>query len=497
MEESPCLQPEESETEIQERHNGLELIHAIMIPAYREDIELLKETLKVLASHTLATRSYDVFLAMEERDPNAVVVATKLESSFKHKFRDVQHTIHPAAIPGEEPGKSSNISWAAQKVQEKYRDTKTWSDVLLTVMDSDTHLLSDYFRIIHRRHIRHRQQSSSVNMTLYMPPIVFDRNAHRIPLLVRVADLSQKRGVAIPTSVYTVTLPLVNLVHGWDADAGAIGEDMHMMLKCYYGANGQLAIESVPSPASQCNISTNLLGIRGWLANHRARYSQALRHMWGCLDSGYAVHKWLTIGNKNASSANSVHLTRHSELELKLAHYQLHGGRARMLTWRNLKLLTRIFEAHFVPVHLPVVTISSTIFANFSPALIQCRYLALVFQITALIRALGFAAMILYYFVFYEAFHQACIDAREVEMRRAGLFEEMEESFARRKKYSPRTWLDYLMFPVAGLIYGSVPLTQAAFSHFWSDRLHYKVSAKPRRLFSGNVSPGTCVAEKV
>ena len=73
---------------------------------------------------------------MEARDPKALSVATKLESSFRHKFRDVQHTVHPSDIPGEVPGKSSNIGWAAQEVQRKYAGSPDWKDVLLTVMDS-------------------------------------------------------------------------------------------------------------------------------------------------------------------------------------------------------------------------------------------------------------------------------------------------------------------------------------------------------------------------
>ena len=52
---------------------------------------------------SLTILSNQVFLAMEERDPNAVPVAIKLESSFRHRFKDIQHTIHPADLPGEDP----------------------------------------------------------------------------------------------------------------------------------------------------------------------------------------------------------------------------------------------------------------------------------------------------------------------------------------------------------------------------------------------------------
>jgi hypothetical protein len=44
-----------------------EVIHVIIIPNYKEDIELLAETLDRLASHYSARR-YIVFLAMEARE---------------------------------------------------------------------------------------------------------------------------------------------------------------------------------------------------------------------------------------------------------------------------------------------------------------------------------------------------------------------------------------------------------------------------------------------
>ena len=73
---------------------------------------------------------------MEERDPNAVKVAQSLIQLFIGKFRDIQYTMHPAEIPGEAPGKSSNVSWAAKAIEQKYIKRPEWSDVLITVMDS-------------------------------------------------------------------------------------------------------------------------------------------------------------------------------------------------------------------------------------------------------------------------------------------------------------------------------------------------------------------------
>lgn len=134
---------------------------------------------------------------------------------------------------------------------------------------------------------------------MYVPPIIFDRNAHRVPRLVRVADLlwgaaglsSHYEGSQIcpPTSVYSLPLALVDLAGGWDAGEDAIGEDLHMYIKCYFALNGHLTTRSVFSPASHSNVHSNGKGIRGFFKDIKARYRQALRHLWGSLDSGFVL----------------------------------------------------------------------------------------------------------------------------------------------------------------------------------------------------------------
>lgn len=73
---------------------------------------------------------------MEERDPNGATVAEKLINSFSDRFMNMQYTVHPAGIPGEAPGKSSNESWAAREVERVYSGRPEWKNVLVTVMDS-------------------------------------------------------------------------------------------------------------------------------------------------------------------------------------------------------------------------------------------------------------------------------------------------------------------------------------------------------------------------
>ena len=141
--------------------------------------------------------------------------------------------------------------------------------------------------------------------TLYAAPIVFDRNAHIVPALVRIADIQWCAGgisglytrssIRPPTSVYSLPLSLADKVGGWDSDCEAIGEDLHMYAKCFFALNGTLTTRTILAPVSQTNVSSGQKGIKGKIGDCGARYKQGLRHMWGSLDSGYALRKIVKV----------------------------------------------------------------------------------------------------------------------------------------------------------------------------------------------------------
>ena len=71
---------------------------------------------------------------MEARETNSDVKAVGLISEYLKKFHSIDFTLHPADIPNDSPGKSSNISWAARKASERYMDIAR-DDVIVTVID--------------------------------------------------------------------------------------------------------------------------------------------------------------------------------------------------------------------------------------------------------------------------------------------------------------------------------------------------------------------------
>lgn len=255
---------------------------------------------------------------------------------------------------------------------------------------------------------------------------------------------------SIPTSVYTLPLSLAKRAGGWDSHAAAIGEDMHMLLKCYFATNGNITPRVVPSSASQCNISSDKH--RGWRRNmdiFAARYRQALRHMWGALDTGFAIRK--TAGS----------FSRH---------------RWRLLFSRKQWALAHLlWEAHFLPCHLIIILIIASIYSAFMPSESMHPDLEWAFQFTGVLRICSFVMMNISMAV-YGRWHSFCVNTRLTDMMDARV---PNAGFSFRNEWDPGTLLERIIFPLAGTLFGPVPAVQAVFSHFWTDRLVYQVSQKP------------------
>jgi hypothetical protein len=261
--------------------------HIIIIPTYKEDLDLLRETLGVLGSHVQARDRYHICLAMESREVGSEQKALQLKMEFMEVFAALEYSIHPV-ITGEAPGKSSNVNWAARYMASEF-DVKEYTCQVITVIDSDTCLAQDYFQMVADRFTA---ASPSVrSKMMFCVPIIFDRNAHEVPIFVRVTDILWTQAglsstypssaIKIPTSAYGISMQLANDVGFWDTGPEAIGEDMHMFTKCFLSTGGSLHVETIYSPASQLNVVGSRHGeggIAGWVSDMCARYSQGIRH---------------------------------------------------------------------------------------------------------------------------------------------------------------------------------------------------------------------------
>ena len=180
-----------------------------------------------------------------------------------------------------------------------------------------------------------------------------------------------------------------------------------------------------------------------------------MRHMWGSLDTGYACEQ--------AGQLCKRILSQRASCPSKL----------------SLSLLThRLFEAHFLTVHLFLLLISSELYKFFTPIEDIPPLLLRSIVIAGQMRAAAFICMLCAFFI-YESYHAVCVQAREDEMRRAGLYERLRGDFSKTGKRDIIHWAQYLMFPIPGIVFVTLPSIIAQLSHFGTERLDYVVSLKP------------------
>ncbi|KAJ3188085.1 hypothetical protein HK101_009214, partial [Irineochytrium annulatum] len=560
------------------------VVHIIVLPNYKEDMDTLCETLDVLASHSRAVSQYKICLAMEESEAGCEDKARTLMKLYGASFYDLTYSVHPMNRPDEIRGKSSNVAWAVSDMIS--RSTGATNDgeafhghEIVTVMDADTCFAEDYFTSVTYHYAVATPEERKVMM--FAPSTVFDRfvvldvgeltseiyrNANNVPVFVRVTDMFWSIGVIsnlyrsspvkLPCSAYSVSVDLVNAVGSWDAGPEAIGEDLHMYLKCFFCTEGRLIVKPIFSPASQCNVEgAGEAGWRRWVSCIGARYTQAKRHLWGSLDTGYSLRRALL----------GIVAPEYDRVNPSGKGPTTTGSRASVDPFQTgldlgalMSLFHRLLEAHILMGHFFVLVLVSALTIPIASALYAPLAAILwsaisttpeVHPYVELAVGAGFwiklACVIpnVITFYYYERYHRwvgferwalqedagqaagveavmveegeraqaksiidplhpqhrgahsraaTCSDrsAGEAVLRLAGLTVAAEhrglrvQHLGRRPTLaSARLWplscLDWVTVPVSGLLFYVAPQFEAQLTQLWTDKLVYKVAAKP------------------
>ncbi|CAJ0754235.1 9879_t:CDS:2 [Entrophospora sp. SA101] len=285
-------------------HPDGHFVHAFIIPNYDEPEPLLRDTIKRLSQHRNASSTYVIILAMEESELNYASKGSSLQKNFDGYFLDFIITAHPKDLPGESRGKGSNVAYAAKEAckhfARKHIDKRR---VVFTITDSDSAIPELYVRHVEKA----LTESEEPYATICSPPIFFSRNALDVPAAVRVTDimwsimvmqnLSNRRGLAFPCSTYSLSMILAEKVGFWDTDKDAVGEDLHMWLKCFFKTGGVARSVPIFVPINLTNVQT-----AGYMSNIYARFVQAKRHYNGVADVAYSLKSAFTDHHNNATA---------------------------------------------------------------------------------------------------------------------------------------------------------------------------------------------------
>ena len=265
-----------------------QLRHLVIVPTCGESEEIVADTLHYLTEQDVPLDRVTVVLAFEERDPIARTRAARLSARFAPLFQHFLTTYH-RDLPGEVRGKSSNMTWAARRIEAELIKTGRLDPkhVIVTVCDADSRL--------HRRYLAalaHDVLSDpNGKLHIFQPAILFYANHWRLiaPLralnsiysLWELARMVPSHRL-VTQSTYSLSWTAVRDVDFWDVDV--IPEDSHMCFKVLFHYGQQVKVRPIflPVYADAAEGAT----LQRTFEN---QYHQILRWAWGISDIPYVV----------------------------------------------------------------------------------------------------------------------------------------------------------------------------------------------------------------
>lgn len=268
--------------------------HVVIIPNYKEPIEILRRTLDNLAAKRLAKTQMNIILAMEAADSDCTSKAEQLLTEYEGRFHTLYFAVHPRGLPGEMQCKSANQAWAARWIKRKLVDQLGYNidHIVVTTMDADTLWHEDYFEALTYlfatnpdRHLRFWQAPIRYHTNIWdINPLLRIVNAYSTAF--ELAYLAAPWWIPMPMSSYSLSLRLLDSSGYWDGDV--IADEWHMFIKAYFVREGQVKLDRIFLPFSATAVTGDTL----WQAIVN-RYQQTLRHAWGSKEVGYIVARMI------------------------------------------------------------------------------------------------------------------------------------------------------------------------------------------------------------
>ena len=165
------------------------IYHLIVIPMYKEPLEVVRDGLKSLAETDYPKEKMIVVLACEERVREFVQpIADQVEKQFSSKFFKFLITWHPDNLTGEIAGKGSNETWASKIAKEKIIDPLkiNYENLIFSPFDVDTCVFPKYFSCLTYQYLT----SENPTKTSFQPIPLYINNIWQAPAISRIFSFS-------------------------------------------------------------------------------------------------------------------------------------------------------------------------------------------------------------------------------------------------------------------------------------------------------------------
>ncbi|MCD6271022.1 glycosyltransferase family 2 protein [bacterium] len=270
-----------------------QIYHLIVLPMYKEPIEIVRESLGGLIKANYPKDRFIVVLALEERaGKHTEKVKEIIEKEFKDKFFKFLITIHPQNLPGEIPAKSSNETWAAKRAKEVIDKLGIpYEQVIYSSFDIDTVVFPQYFARLTYKYLTTKNPTHAS----FQPIPLFLNNIWQVPAISRVFSLStsfwhiinQEREEKLIT-FSSHSMAFKALVEVGFKKPDVVSDDSRIFWQCFLKYDGNYKVVPLYYPISMdANASKNLF------STFLSIYKQQRRWAYGVGDIAYFLFGFL------------------------------------------------------------------------------------------------------------------------------------------------------------------------------------------------------------
>jgi len=244
--------------------NWRNIYHLIVIPMYKESLEIVRDNFKSLVNTDYPKNQMLVVLACEEKVRDFTQeTAKKVEKEFGSKFFKFMITWHPINLTGEISGKGSNETWAAKKAKEEIIDPLKipYENIIFSSFDADTCVSPKYFSCL----TYHYLTSEKPTKTSFQPVPLFINNIWQAPVISRVFSFSstfwhtmnQERPEKLVT-FSSHSMSFKALVDVGFKQTNVVSDDSRIFWQCFLKYNGDYRVQPLYYPISMdANVARN------------------------------------------------------------------------------------------------------------------------------------------------------------------------------------------------------------------------------------------------
>lgn len=270
------------------------IYNAVIIATYNESYEVLKPTLQSVADTTYNNSQLVVTIAYEERGGEETKkTVRRLAKEFRGVFKAFHIVEHPADLPNEVIGKGGNITYAGFFLKDWFKKQGiSYSDVIVTTLDSDNRPHPKYFDYVTYEYIVHESRKNYA----YQPVSLFLNNIWDAPAPMRVIATGNSFWNIISSmrphllrNFASHSQPMDALVEMDFWSTRTIVEDGHHYWRSYFHFDGNYAVMPISVPIYQDAVLNET-----YVKTLKAQFVQLRRWAYGASDIPYVATRIFT-----------------------------------------------------------------------------------------------------------------------------------------------------------------------------------------------------------